>query len=100
MTTSTQDAGAAIERVGVVGSGIMGTGIAELCAKAGLDVRVAVFSETSLVSAPQRLAASLERGVAKGKLTAGERDAALGRVRFTRDLGELADRQLVIEAAK
>ncbi|MFG2312779.1 3-hydroxybutyryl-CoA dehydrogenase [Streptomyces sp. NPDC048566] len=91
---------AAIERVGVVGSGIMGTGIAELCAKSGLDVRVAVFSETSLDTAPERLAASLDRGVAKGKLTPADRDRALARVSFTRDLGRLADRQLVIEAVK
>ncbi|NBM19789.1 3-hydroxybutyryl-CoA dehydrogenase [Streptomyces sp. GC420] len=89
-----------IHRVGVVGSGIMGTGIAELCAKAGLDVTVAVSSDASLVSGPQRLTRSLDRGVAKGKLTARERDDALGRVSFTRDLGELADRQLVIEAVK
>jgi 3-hydroxybutyryl-CoA dehydrogenase len=100
MTTSTQTTGTDIDRVGVVGSGIMGTGIAELCAKAGLDVTVAVFSESSLHTAPVRLAASLDRGVAKGKLTEGERDAALQRVSFTRDLGELADRQLVIEAVK
>lgn len=105
MTTSTQSAagqrtGTDIRRVGVAGSGIMGIGIAELCAKAGLDVRVAVFSDASLVTAPQRLAASLDRGVAKGKLTEQERDAALGRVSFTRDLGELADRQLVVEAVK
>lgn len=100
MTTSTQQAGASADRVGVVGSGIMGTGIAELCAKAQLNVKVVVFSESSLVTAPQRLAASLDRGVAKGKLTAEERDAALGRVTFTRDLGELADRWLVIEAIK
>ncbi|KOV91786.1 3-hydroxybutyryl-CoA dehydrogenase [Streptomyces sp. NRRL B-3648] len=89
-----------IHRVGVVGSGIMGTGIAELCAKAGLDVTVAVSSDASLVSGPQRLARSLDRGVAKGKLTERDRDDALGRVSFTRDLGELADRQLVIEAVK
>jgi 3-hydroxybutyryl-CoA dehydrogenase len=100
MTTSTRSAGAGIDRVGVVGSGIMGTGIAELCAKAQLNVRVAVFSESSLVTAPQRLAASLDRGVAKGRLTAQQRDAALGRVSFTRDLAELADRQLVIEAVR
>jgi 3-hydroxybutyryl-CoA dehydrogenase len=100
MTTSTQNAGAGIDRVGVAGSGIMGTGIAELCAKAGLNVTVAVFSESSLASAPQKLAASLERGVARGKLTAQERDAALARVSYTRDLDELADRQLVIEAVK
>ncbi|MCC5480768.1 3-hydroxybutyryl-CoA dehydrogenase [Streptomyces barringtoniae] len=100
MTTSTQNTGTDIDRVGVVGSGIMGTGIAELCAKAGLNVTVAVFSESSLVTAPQKLATSLDRGVAKGKLTEQERDAALGRVSYTRDLAELADRQLVIEAVK
>ncbi|MEV7729923.1 3-hydroxybutyryl-CoA dehydrogenase [Streptomyces sp. NPDC087917] len=100
MTTSTQTAVTSIDRVGVVGSGIMGTGIAELCAKSGLNVKVAVFSETSLAAAPQRLAASLDRGVARGKLTPEERDAALARVTFTRDLGDLADRQLVVEAVK
>ncbi|MGW0969362.1 3-hydroxybutyryl-CoA dehydrogenase [Streptomyces sp. NPDC002516] len=100
MTTSTHSATAGIERVGVAGSGIMGTGIAELCAKRGLDVKVAVFSETSLHTAPQRLAASLERAVAKGRLTGRERDAALDRVSFTRDLADLADRQLVVEAVK
>ncbi|MFD8733559.1 3-hydroxybutyryl-CoA dehydrogenase [Streptomyces sp. NPDC059618] len=100
MTTSAHNATTGIERVGVAGSGIMGTGIAELCAKRGLDVKVAVFSETSLTTAPRRLAASLERGVAKGRLTERERDAALDRVSFTRDLADLADRQLVVEAVK
>ncbi|MEV6020479.1 3-hydroxybutyryl-CoA dehydrogenase [Streptomyces sp. NPDC051997] len=100
MTTSTHSATPGIERVGVAGSGIMGAGIAELCAKRGLDVKVAVFSETSLRTAPQRLAASLERAVAKGRLTGQERDAALDRVSFTRDLADLADRQLVVEAVK
>jgi 3-hydroxybutyryl-CoA dehydrogenase len=89
-----------IHRVGVVGSGIMGTGIAELCAKAGLDVTVAVSSDHSLVAGPQRLARSLDRGVDKGKLTTQERDDAQGRVTFTRDLTDLADRQLVVEAIK
>ncbi|MFD5818886.1 3-hydroxybutyryl-CoA dehydrogenase [Streptomyces sp. NPDC127038] len=100
MTTSAHNATTGIERVGVAGSGIMGTGIAELCAKRGLDVKVAVFSEASLTTAPRRLAASLERGVAKGRLTERERDAALDRVSFTRDLADLADRQLVVEAVK
>jgi hypothetical protein len=59
---------------------------------------VAVFSESSLVTAPERLASSLDRGVAKGKLTEPERDAALDRVSFTRDFADLADRHLVIEA--
>ncbi|WP_353947401.1 3-hydroxybutyryl-CoA dehydrogenase (plasmid) [Streptomyces sp. HUAS MG91] len=98
MTTTTGSD--TIERVGVAGSGIMGTGIAELCAKSGLDVVVAVFSDASLDKGPQRLAASLDRGVARGKLTAEQRDAALSRVTYTRDLADLADRQLVIEAIK
>ncbi|MFJ9041515.1 3-hydroxybutyryl-CoA dehydrogenase [Streptomyces sp. NPDC102406] len=97
MTTTTTGSDT-IERVGVAGSGIMGTGIAELCAKSGLDVIVAVFSDASLDAGPRRLAASLDRGVAKGKLTADERDAALARVSYTRDLADLADRRLVIEA--
>ncbi|NML53651.1 3-hydroxybutyryl-CoA dehydrogenase [Streptomyces sp. R302] len=89
-----------IRRVGIVGSGIMGSGIAELCARAGLDVRVRVSSSASLADGPRRLSRSLDRGVAKGRLTAEERDAALARVSFTRDLGEFADRQLVIESVK
>ncbi|MEU1040837.1 3-hydroxybutyryl-CoA dehydrogenase [Streptomyces sp. NPDC005551] len=100
MTTSTHSAAAGIDRVGVAGSGIMGTGIAELCARAGLNVKVAVFSEASLMTAPQRLTASLDRAVTKGRLTAPERDAARERVTFTRDLADLADRHLVIEAVK
>ncbi len=76
----------------------MGGGIVELCALRGLDVRLAVSRESSLVSAPRRLAASLDRGVAKGRLSGAERDAALSRVSVTADLGDLSDRQLVIEA--
>ncbi|MDH6134262.1 3-hydroxybutyryl-CoA dehydrogenase [Kitasatospora sp. MAA4] len=89
-----------IHRVGVVGSGIMGIGIAELCAKAGLDVTVAVSSTASLVEGPKRLARSLDRGVSKGKVTPELRDAAFGRVAFTRELTDLADRQFVVEAVK
>ncbi|MFF0190350.1 3-hydroxybutyryl-CoA dehydrogenase [Streptomyces sp. NPDC005244] len=99
-TTTGSRAHTGIDRVGVVGSGIMGTGIAELCATSGLDVTVVVFSESSLTTAPRRLTASLDRGVTKGKLDPAERDAALARVSFTRDLGQLADRHLVIEAVK
>ncbi|MFE6227155.1 3-hydroxybutyryl-CoA dehydrogenase [Streptomyces sp. NPDC057854] len=87
-----------VRRVGVVGSGTMGGGIVELCALRGLDVRLAVSRESSLVSAPRRLAASLDRGVAKGRLSAADRDAALARVSVTADLADLSDRELVIEA--
>ncbi|MFE6042000.1 3-hydroxybutyryl-CoA dehydrogenase [Streptomyces sp. NPDC056452] len=89
-----------ISRIGVVGSGIMGAGIAELCAKAGLDVLVAVSSERSMDAGPARVTRSLDRALSKGKITQELRDDALGRVTFTRDLGDLHDRQLVIEAVK
>lgn len=89
-----------IRRVGVVGSGAMGAGIAEVSALAGLDVLVAVSRETSLTTGRQRVLASLDRAVAKDRLTATDRDAAVARIRFTTDLGELADRQLVVEAVR
>ncbi|NBH01798.1 3-hydroxybutyryl-CoA dehydrogenase [Amycolatopsis sp. SID8362] len=87
-----------ITKVGVVGSGTMGAGIAELCATRGLDVRLAVSREASLTSAPARIAAALDRRVGKGKLTAAERDAALARITVGTDLAELGDRDLVVEA--
>ncbi|MFV2115960.1 3-hydroxybutyryl-CoA dehydrogenase [Micromonospora sp. LOL_025] len=88
-----------IRRVGVVGCGVMGAGIAETCARAGLDVLVAVSRPASVVPGRARLTASLDRAVGRGKLSEAERDATLGRVSFTADLTDFADRQLVIEAA-
>ncbi|MEV5716941.1 3-hydroxybutyryl-CoA dehydrogenase [Amycolatopsis mediterranei] len=87
-----------IALVGVVGSGTMGAGIAELCATRGLDVRLAVSRESSLTSAPRKIAASLGRRVEKGKLTPVERDAALARINVSTDLAELGDRDLIVEA--
>ncbi|KAB1160928.1 3-hydroxybutyryl-CoA dehydrogenase [Micromonospora sp. DT46] len=88
-----------IRRVGVVGCGVMGAGIAETCARAGLDVLVAVSRPASLVPGRARLTASLDRAVGRGKLSEADRDATLGRVSFTADLTDFADRQLVVEAA-
>jgi 3-hydroxybutyryl-CoA dehydrogenase len=88
----------AIERVGVVGSGLMGSGIAEVCARAGLDVVVREVDAGAAEAGLARLTTSLERGVRSGKLTEDARDEALGRIRLTTDLDELADRQLVVEA--
>ncbi len=87
-----------ISRVGVVGAGQMGAGIAEVSAKAGADVLV--FEPTANLAAAgrKRLESSLGRAAEKGKITADERDAALGRLRFTTELADMADRQLVIEA--
>jgi 3-hydroxybutyryl-CoA dehydrogenase len=87
-----------IERVGVVGGGLMGSGIAEVCARAGLDVIVTEVDAAAAEGGQRRLATSLERAVSSGKLTADERDAALARISITTDIGDLADRQLVVEA--
>ena len=87
------------QRIGVVGSGLMGSGIAEVCARAGLDVIVREIDAGAAEAGQKRLTKSLDRGISSGKLTEAERDAALGTVSFTTDLGDLADRQLVIEAA-
>jgi 3-hydroxybutyryl-CoA dehydrogenase len=87
-----------IERVGVIGGGLMGSGIAEVCARAGLDVVVAEVDPGAAEAAQRRVAKSLDRGTRSGKLTEEDRDAAAARIRFTTDVAELADRQLVVEA--
>ncbi|MFI1978902.1 3-hydroxybutyryl-CoA dehydrogenase [Streptomyces wedmorensis] len=85
-------------RVGVVGCGLMGSGIAEVCARAGLDVMVAERGAEALAAGRSRLTASLDRGLRGGKLTEEEREATLRRLSFTSDLDGFADRDLVVEA--
>jgi 3-hydroxybutyryl-CoA dehydrogenase len=87
-----------IERVGVVGCGLMGSGIAEVCARVGLDVVVREVNQTALDAGRRRIESSLDRAIKAGKLEAADRDAALAQIRFTTDFGELSDRQLVVEA--
>ncbi|MDC0766394.1 3-hydroxybutyryl-CoA dehydrogenase [Streptomyces sp. HD] len=87
-----------IRRVGVVGGGQMGAGIAEVCARAGLDTVVCEADAVAAQAARERVAASLERAVRRGKLTEAAARDALGRLLFTGCLEDLADRQLVIEA--
>ncbi|MDT5194931.1 MAG: 3-hydroxybutyryl-CoA dehydrogenase [Mycobacterium sp.] len=87
-----------IERVGVIGAGQMGAGIAEVSARAGVAVLVYEPTEALTTAGRDRIAKSLERAVSKGKLAADERDATLARLSFTTNLSDLADRQLVIEA--
>ncbi len=89
---------AEIERVGVVGAGLMGSGIAEVCARAGLSVTVLEVSPEACERGRSRVVGSLDRGLRSAKLTEGERDAAMARLAFTTDVAELADRQLVVEA--
>ena len=87
-----------IERVGVIGCGLMGSGIAEVCARAGLDVMVREVDAAAAEAGRQRLVTSLDRGVTAGKLTEPERDEALARLSFTTAIDDLADRQMVVEA--
>jgi 3-hydroxybutyryl-CoA dehydrogenase len=87
-----------IERVGVIGAGQMGAGIAEVSARAGVDVIVYEPTEELTTAGKTRITKSLERGVSAGKITEREQSAALGRLKFSTDLSDLSDRQLVIEA--
>ncbi|MFJ2440304.1 MULTISPECIES: 3-hydroxybutyryl-CoA dehydrogenase [unclassified Streptomyces] len=87
-----------IVRVGVVGCGQMGAGIAEVAARSGLEVKVAETTGEALEIGRTRLRNSLFKAAERGKITEAERDATLGRLSFTTDLGEFADRDLVIEA--
>lgn len=87
-----------IERVGVVGCGLMGSGIAEVCSRAGVDVVVREVNQDALDRGRQRIEGSLDRAVKAAKLELADRDAALAHIRFTTDFADLADRQLVVEA--
>ncbi|WP_405855761.1 3-hydroxybutyryl-CoA dehydrogenase [Streptomyces sp. NBC_01515] len=87
-----------ISRLGVVGCGLMGSGIAEVAARGGLDVLVAETTPEAADAGRRRITDSLDRGVRRGKLTEETRDLALARLSFTHDLGDMADRQFVIEA--
>ncbi|HEU4363367.1 MAG TPA: 3-hydroxybutyryl-CoA dehydrogenase [Mycobacterium sp.] len=87
-----------IERVGVIGAGQMGAGIAEVSARAGVAVTVFETTDALVTAGRNRIVKSLERGVSAGKITERERDGVVDRLLFTTNLSDLADRQLVIEA--
>ncbi|MFQ5948362.1 MAG: 3-hydroxyacyl-CoA dehydrogenase NAD-binding domain-containing protein, partial [Acidimicrobiia bacterium] len=89
-----------ITRVGIVGAGLMGAGIAEVCARAGRDVAAVEVEvdDEAVELGLRRVEQSLGRAVAKEKLDEAGRAAALERLRFSTEIGDLADRQLVIEA--
>lgn len=88
-----------ITKAGVIGSGLMGSGIAEVLARSGLDVVVRDISGEAVAAGRGRIEKSFAKGVERGKLSQEDADAALGRLTFTTDLQAMADRQLVIEAA-
>ena len=87
-----------IFEVGIVGSGIMGAGLAEVAARAGHDVVVRSRTQAGADDVLARISRGLERQVAKEKMTADERDAIVGRIRTTDHLGQLASCDLVIES--
>ncbi|MGH9244381.1 MAG: 3-hydroxybutyryl-CoA dehydrogenase [Acidimicrobiales bacterium] len=89
---------AEIQRVGVVGCGLMGSGIAEMSARAGCDVVVVEVDDDMVAAGGSRIDRSLARGVKAGKLTEQDRDESTARLRFTSDYADLADRQIVVEA--
>jgi 3-hydroxybutyryl-CoA dehydrogenase len=89
-----------VRSVGVVGAGIMGSGIIEVVARSGIAVRVVEVSDPALQRGVDAVARSTAKGVERGKLTDDERDAILGRIEGSTDLSSsLSDVDLVIEAA-
>ena len=87
-----------VEKVGVVGSGTMATGIVEVFAKGGYDVLFVARSSDKVAKVSASITRSMEKAVQRGKLTEADRDAALARITGTSRLDDLADSQLVVEA--
>ncbi|MBV7407935.1 3-hydroxybutyryl-CoA dehydrogenase [Maritimibacter sp. DP1N21-5] len=89
----------AIETVGVVGAGQMGNGIAHVLALAGYQVQLTDVNQDALTAAIALIDKNLERQVAREKITAGEKAAAMGRITTTLKLTDLGPSDLIIEAA-
>ena len=87
-----------MQRIGVVGCGLMGSGIAEICARAGADVVVIERDASALAQGQTRIERSLDRAVTSGKLPEEEADRARGNLSFSEDFAKLRDREMVIEA--
>lgn len=86
------------DRVGVVGCGLMGSGIAQVCADSGCDTTVCEVSEPELRKGLDSIDRSLSKGVQKGKLTAERKQEILSRIHGTTRLGDLKSVEIVIEA--
>ncbi|MCX6413828.1 MAG: 3-hydroxybutyryl-CoA dehydrogenase, partial [Actinobacteria bacterium] len=89
---------AAVQQVGVIGLGTMGSGIAEVIARSGFSVVAIEMSAEALARAEERMTASTARAVKRGKMTSDEQEALLGRLVFSTELADLAGVDLVIEA--
>lgn len=88
-----------IDTVGVVGAGAMGSGIIEVVAKSGVSVVARDIDAAAVEAGQRRVEGSLDKAVERGKLEAADRDAAIGAVSWTTELADLADCDLIIEAA-
>jgi len=87
-----------IEKVGILGAGVMGRGIAQVSAQVGYDVTLLDLSEEVLTTAVQEIKAFLDKGIEKGKITEEQRDEALSRIKTNVKLDSVYDSDLVIEA--
>ena len=87
-----------IKKVGVIGCGLMGAGIAQVAAQAGYETIVRELNDELLEQGLERISAFLDKGVVKRKLTQTKRDATWARISGTTDMADLADSDLVIEA--
>lgn len=87
-----------IRTVGVCGAGLMGNGIAQTCATAGFDVVLMEVADEPLKRGVAAITKSLDKFVEKGKLSAADRDASIGRIKATTNVADLKDCDLVIEA--
>ena len=87
-----------VRTVGVVGSGIMGSGLAEVIAKGGMNVIVRSRQQSSADAMVASVAKGLDKQVEKGRLSSDERDAVMSRISAVSDLAGLADCDLIIES--
>jgi len=87
-----------IRKVGVVGGGTMGAGIAEVCARNGLDTRVVEIDASAVERAQRRIGNSLGKAQARGRITTEAHDTALANMSYSHDVADLGDCDLVIEA--
>ena len=88
----------AIEKVGVVGCGLMGSGIAQVCAQSGYEVVVSESNEDLLDKGLESIKRFLDKGVEKGKISVEEKDATLGRINRSTDISDFSECDLAIEA--
>ncbi|MDQ6831192.1 MAG: 3-hydroxybutyryl-CoA dehydrogenase [Gemmatimonadota bacterium] len=87
-----------IKKVGVLGGGLMGSGIAQVAAQSGFTTVVREVSDALATRARGSIQKTLDKGIEKGKVTAEQRDSTMGQLSFTTEVGELKDCDIIIEA--